>query len=303
MRIIDLSQGIIDPNVVGGKGASLAQLLLFGIPVPPGFVITTQVFEECVKSKTISDTLRDEIFYAFERLGSPEFVAVRSSATAEDSANASWAGELETYLNTTKVQLITNIQRCWASLSSPRAVVYAKHHNVDTLSMAVVVQQMIQSDVAGVAFTVHPVTQNRNHIIIEAGLGLGEAIVSGSITPDSYVVDKSSGHIVEVIVNEQERKLVKKIEFDESNTDTANEWVDIAPDHRSVQKLSLDQIQQLATLCMTIEQRYGFPCDIEWALLRSSSSPLRQGYGVQAEGQAQFYITQSRPITTLASAL
>ena len=140
------------------------------------------------------------------------FVAVRSSATAEDGAEHAWAGQLNSYLNTTKENLLENIQKCWASLFTPRAIFYrfekypsassspvlgrgvrgeGYESDSEKISVAVVIQKMIQSEKSGIAFSVHPVTQDYNQLIIEAGFGLGEAIVSGSVTPDSYVVDKS----------------------------------------------------------------------------------------------------------------
>ena len=261
---------------VGGKGASLGEMLHAGIPVPPGFVVTTVAFEEFFDSQKLSDVFSQEVMGEYDRLGSPPLVAVRSSATVEDSKNASWAGELETYLNTTKEHLLENIQRCWASINSPRAQAYSKKHSVVKLSMAVVVQEMIQSVVSGVVFTVHPVTQDPNQMIIEAGWGLGEAIVSGSITPDSYVADKRDWQIIESTVSAQEKQLVY------ASVSRKNKWSEIPPQQQIRQKLSQDQIIELAKLCSKIERHYGFPCDIEWA---------RAG--------GKFYITQSRPITTL----
>jgi len=121
-----------------------------------------------------------------------EFVAVRSSATSEDSAAAAWAGQLDSYLNTNKKKILENVKRCWASLFTPRAIFYRFEKGLcgTDISVAVVVQKMVESEESGIAFSVHPVTEDPNHIIIEAGFGLGEAIVSGQITPDSYVVDK-----------------------------------------------------------------------------------------------------------------
>jgi len=276
-----------DVERVGGKGASLGEMLHAGIPVPPGFVVTTTAFEEFMKTGIISETVAQEILSTYEQLGSPSLVAVRSSATGEDSKNASWAGELETYLNTTKEQLIENIQRCWASINSPRAQAYAKKQSISNLSMAVVIQEMIQSEVSGVTFTVHPVSEDRNLMIIEAGWGLGEAIVSGSITPDSYVVDKRDWRVIESAVNVQEKQFVY------STVSRKNEWVEIAPSQQGRQKFSPSQIIELATLCGKIEQHYQFPCDIEWAYVKMEEARNSE------QPTGKFYITQSRPITTL----
>lgn len=275
-----------DVTRVGGKGASLGELLGAGIPVPRGFVITTVAFEEFLKLGKFPKGFIQEVMSAYDQLGAPPLVAVRSSGSTEDSKNASWAGELETYLNTSKEQLLANIERCWKSLNSPRAQAYATKQLSGKLSMAVVIQEMVQAEVSGVTFTVHPVTEDPNQMIIEAGWGLGEAIVSGSITPDSYVVDKRDWHIVESTLNAQAQQLIY------SSIAHKNEWSEIPTPQRTEQKLSSKQIIELATLCRKIEQHYGFPCDIEWAMIKVQSTEYRGE-------KAQFYITQSRPITTL----
>ena len=171
--------------------------------------------------------------------------------------------------------------------------------------MAVVVQKMVESDVSGVAFSVHPVTEDRNQLIIEGGFGLGEAIVSGSITPDSYVVEKEPRRIIDKNIAEQTRgiyrtKVSSRSFLEEERSDgrggtsektdgahstssgQANEWRDIPTEKQNEQKLTDDQILELSNIILTIENHYGFPCDIEWAFERGT-----------------FFITQSRPITTL----
>jgi pyruvate,water dikinase len=139
------------------------------------------------------------------------FVAVRSSATAEDSKIASWAGELETYLNVGEKGLLKHVQMCWSSLFTPRAIFYRfeKKLHQQKVSVAVVVQKMIQSEVSGIAFTVHPVTKDYNQMVLEAGFGLGEAIVGGLVTPDTYVVHKKDFSILDINVSEQTMKIVK----------------------------------------------------------------------------------------------
>jgi pyruvate,water dikinase len=325
-----------DASVVGGKGASLGELSAAGVPVPPGFVVTTAAFERFLEkadlteevdaqlcAMNIEDTKSVEevsrvlhalfnaaampkdightILTAYESLGRLPLVAVRSSATAEDSAAASWAGELETFLNTTRTTLLPNVKRCWASLFSPRALVYACDRGflkknlkfqalnpkqiqnskskdiVCDVKVAVVVQEMVQSEVAGVAFTVHPVTKDRDQMIIEAVWGLGEALVGGSVTPDSYVVHKQDRVLLDVHHADQEKQIVCTKSAEEANT-----WVPVAAIRRKRPKLNSAQILQLAELCMTIEKHYDLPCDIEWAL-----------------ASGKFWITQSRPITTL----
>jgi pyruvate, water dikinase len=304
-----------DVNIAGGKGASLGEMVNAGIAVPPGFVIVADAFDRFIKethlnqeikarlaevnvedtnsiqkaSATLRDVIADtampeelstEIIQAFSQLGA-DYVAVRSSATAEDSAIASWAGELDTFLNTTEEHLIEKVKECWSSLYTPRAIFYRHEKNLvdHHVSVAVVVQSMIQSEVSGVAFTVHPVTEDRNQMIIEAGLGLGEAIVSGQITPDSYVVSKSDMTLLDITVGQQRKRLDRA--GDIKIKDTANVWTELGEEGEK-QKLSGRQIIVLAELCKKIEEHYDAPCDIEWAF---------------ADGN--FYITQSRPITTL----
>lgn len=204
------------------------------------------------------------------------FVAVRSSATAEDSSVASWAGELESYLNTTEETLLDNIKKCWASLFTPRAIVYRNEKGMrqTRVSVAVVVQKMVQSEVSGICFTVHPVTRDVNQMIIEACWGLGEYIVGGIVTPDSYVIDKRDGSMVDLNVSEQEIMLVRG--------NSGNDKVDVPVEIREKQKIDSTQIVKLADICASIERHYGFPCDIEWAMEKG-----------------ELYVVQSRPITTL----
>ena len=215
-----------DASIAGGKGASLGEMTQAGIPVPPGFIVLASAFEQFLEEADLAQELHSildnvrhddmlsverasekihqlileammpadiaqEITDNFSTLGA-EYVAVRSSTTAEDSASAAWAGQLDTFLNTTENTLLPNVQKCWASLLTPRAIFYRfeKGMHGTHISVAVVIQKMIQSEIYGIAFSVHPVTEDRNQLIIEAGFGLGEAIVSGQVTPDSYVVEK-----------------------------------------------------------------------------------------------------------------
>ncbi len=295
----------------GGKGASLGEMTKAKIPVPPGFVVLAAAFERFLEETDLrqeveaqlakvnyddinsvdrySNVIRDLIANApmpqdlqttiiaeFKKLKT-KFVAVRSSATAEDSSIASWAGELESYLNTTEKTLLINVKKCWSSLFTPRAIFYRHEKKLlkTKVSVAVVIQEMVESEISGIAFTVHPVTQDRNQMIIEAGYGLGEAIVSGSITPDSYVLDKRDYSLIDVNVAVQERQIVKCLK-------QGTKWVAMPKAEQEKQKLTGRQIIELAKICATIEKHYKFPCDIEWAYYKN-----------------KFYITQSRPITTL----
>ena len=302
-----------DAAIAGGKGASLGEMTRAGIPVPPGFVVLSSAFEQFVAESGLEveidaalDSVKLEQMHTVE--GASEkiqalilatetpadikseiekefralrcrYVAVRSSATAEDSARAAWAGQLDTFLNTTAETLLENVRRCWASLFTPRAIFYRfeKKLGGQKISVAVVIQKMVESEISGIAFSVHPVTQDRNQLLIEAAYGLGEAVVSGSITPDSYVVEKNTWLITSVYVADQEREIVRL-------ASGGNEWKPVIESKRNEQKLTREKILELAKLIALIEDHYDFPVDVEWALLNH-----------------KFFITQSRPITTLGA--
>ncbi len=206
------------------------------------------------------------------------FVAVRSSATAEDLPNASFAGQQATYLNVKgEDNLIKSVQKCWASLFTTRAVFYRHKNNFDHFKVliAVVVQKMVNSEASGVAFTVDPVSEDRNLMVIEAAFGLGEAVVGGEVTPDHYVVNKNTFEIVEKKIAHKNFMIIR----DPSGT---NKKVYLDDDVAEKQVLSDDKIVELAKIIKEIENHYGKPQDIEWA----------------KEG-TKLYIVQSRPITTL----
>jgi len=303
-----------DTEIAGGKGASLGEMTQAGIPVPEGFVVLSNAFDRFLEetdlnieidavldtvdikevhtvenasekiqamilSREMPNDIKTEIAKFYKNLDC-KFVAVRSSATSEDSASAAWAGQLDSFLNTTEETLLENIKKCWASLFTPRAIFYRfeKKLNKNKISVAVVVQKMVDSEESGIAFSVHPVTQDENQIIIEAGFGLGESIVSGSITPDSYVVDKQGFLILDITVNEQTKALYKK-------TKGGNEWKELGEKGKK-QVLTGKEIIELSKLIIKIENHYGFPCDIEWA-----------------KEKGKFYIVQSRPITTIHNAV
>lgn len=307
----NISKG--DVLLAGGKGASLGEMTQAGISVPPGFVILASTFEKFlgetdldVEINAILDSVNHkeihtiknasvkikslilqvempqdigvEIQKLFKNLNS-KYVAVRSSATAEDSAGAAWAGQLESYLNTTEKTLLENVKKCWASLFTPRAIFYRFEKDIhkEKISVAVAVQKMVESEKSGIAFSVHPVTQDGNQLIIEAGFGLGEAIVSGQITPDSYVVEKQPRRITDKNIQTQTKGLYRV----ESG---GNEWRDISKKNGEKQVLSDKEILTLSEIILRIEDHYGFPCDIEWAMEKG-----------------EFFIVQSRPITTLTN--
>lgn len=298
-----------DVNLAGGKGASLGELTRNNIPVPDGFVVLSTSFEAFMKESNLSNKisnflkrlsaadssklkevskkiqelifeanisaeLEKEIISNYKELNS-EFVAVRSSATAEDGSENAWAGQLDTFLNTTQKNLLNNIKKCWSSLFTPRAIFYRIENNLvnEKISVAVVVQKMVQSEVSGIAFSIHPISQNQNQIVIEAGLGLGEAVVSGEITPDNFIIEKDKLKITEKNIHSQEKQLVK-------NKDNENTWVKTT--NGSSQKINDSSLIELAKIIQKIENHYKFPCDIEWAIEDNN-----------------IYITQSRPITTI----
>ncbi len=304
-----------DSDIAGGKGASLGEMTQAKIPVPPGFVILSSAFDRFLEeteldaeidgildfvdinmvhtienaSKKIQnliitchmpDDIRQEIMGPFKDLGA-KYVAVRSSASAEDSAAAAWAGQLNSYLNVTEEYLIISVLKCWASLFTPRAIFYRveKKMHDEHISVAIVVQKMVNSEVAGIAFSVHPVTEDYNQMIIEAGFGLGEAVVSGQITPDNYIIKKEPLHITNIHVKVQSRLLYR---VEDKELEDPNIWKTLSVEEGSRQALSKEQILELAKIILRIEKHYKFPCDVEWAY----------------ENQ-NFYIVQSRPITTL----
>lgn len=317
-----------DAGIAGGKGASLGELTRAGITVPSGFVILASAYERflaetdlleeveaqlnkvnyedvnsvdgaanilrnLIQNANTPKDLEAEILASYKKLGA-NFVAVRSSATAEDSSTASWAGELESYLNTTEEKLLENVKKCWSSLFTPRAIFYRHEQKLlkSKVSVAVVVQKMVESEVAGVCFTVHPVTRDKNQMIIEAVYGLGETLVSGEYTPDTYIIEKSKFKnqsskigdcsILDINISEQKEYLTRA-------RDEGNVKKETPRQARNKQKLSGKEIIELAKICTKIEDHYRFPCDIEWAKENAKSK----------NQNAKFYIVQSRPITTL----
>ncbi len=297
----------------GGKGANLGEMRRAKIPVPPGFVVLANAFSRYLEEtdlsveldamldklgKTVSDIssverqsrkmrslidkypvpadIEKEIITVFKKLKA-KYVAVRSSATVEDSKAASWAGELETYLFVTEKDVVEMVKKCWSSLYTPRALFYRfeKKLHKQMIRVGVVVQKMVNSKVSGIAFTTHPVTRDPNHMIIEAGWGLGESIVSGQITPDAYVVDKEDNSLIDVNINKQEMMIVPVGSKGVKKTA-------VRKSDQEKQKLTGPKIIELVKILRNIEAYYQHPQDIEWAY----------------DGK-KFYIVQTRPITTL----
>ena len=314
--IVDFKQvSKTDVGLVGGKGANLGEMVQAGFPVPPGFIVTSaayfkvielnnlkpkiksalhsldihdirslnhasQQIKSLISRAKIPDQLALDIIKRYLKLGSgynQTLVAVRSSATAEDLPDASFAGQQETYLNVKgEANLIQNIRACWASLFEPRAIFYRQEKKFDhfKVGIAVPVQQMIQSYVSGIMFTVNPVTNNKNQIVIEAIWGLGEKIVQGVYTPDHYLIQKLSWKILQKQTNQQTKQLVWSKD--------KNRELKLPKNKQHQTKLTDEQMIYLAGLGHKIQEHYFFPQDIEWALTDN-----------------RFYIVQSRPITTL----
>ncbi|WP_304452089.1 PEP/pyruvate-binding domain-containing protein [Nocardiopsis sp. YSL2] len=317
------SFGSADLPEVGGKGANLGELLRAGLPVPPGFVVTTGAYATVARAvgldaklaagfggeaaastgstgapasgssaepsvpdaaalradlenASVPDDLRDAIATAYAALGTDVPVAVRSSATAEDLPGAAFAGQQDTYLNVIGTDAVVDaVRRCWASLWTDRAVAYRRERAIESaeVRIAVVVQTMVDSDVAGVMFTADPVTGARDRVIVDAGAGLGEAVVSGLVTPDHYVLDErgalldwSPGRGEVVIRSEAGGGVVQG-----SSSGAEGERL-----------LTDEQLAELAGHARTIAAHFGRPQDMEWSI---------------SDGRA--YIVQARPMTAL----
>jgi len=302
-----------DVALAGGKGANLGDMAQAGLPIPPGFVILSSAYRRVAEAAglgdqiarilggldysessrlqdvehrvralfadiPIPDDLRDEIVAHYRELGDQAAVAVRSSATAEDLAGASFAGQQETFLNVVgEDDLLRAVRGCWSSLFTSQAIFYRRQKGFDhsEVSMAVVVQKMINSEKSGVTFTVDPVMRNHFQMTIEAVWGLGEGIVSGTITPDHYKVDRETYEIVYEFVPEKQIMVCR-----DGNCGVIT--LQVPPDKAAAKVLTLDELRQLVDLGNKVERHFGCPQDIEWA----------------SEGGV-IYLLQSRPITCL----
>ena len=309
--------GRADIALAGGKGANLGELTRYRVPVPPGFVVTAAAYFHFLKEAKLTEKIRgylenldtgdskelervasqikesisqapmprriaEEVKKAYREMGGG-LVAVRSSATAEDLPEASFAGQQRTFLNVEgEDNVVAAVQGCWASLFEPRAIFYRVEHGFDHLKVgiAVPVQRMVQSEVSGVVFTVEPMSNDDSKIVIEAVYGLGETVVSGALTPDMYIVDKESVRILNKSIVKQEWQLVRSQAG--GNHEEGNIQVPIAVSDQVKQKLPDKDIIALAKIAKTIEGLYQFPQDIEWA-----------------KEEGKLYIVQTRPVTTI----
>ena len=300
---------------VGGKGASLGEMASIGLPVPKAFVVTAQAFrrfliETGIEKKIFASYdrldvenndalekaadgaktmvlkakmpafIRDEIRHAYKKLSAEDMiVAVRSSATAEDLPDASFAGQQETYLNIKgEAALLEAVQKCWASLYGARAIYYRAKQGFDdhTVNIAVVVQQLVHSEKAGVMFTSHPIT-GEPLTIIEGSWGLGEAVVSGSVSPDKYIFDQRSEKVDDVLISNKKVEII-------ADGEHGTKLVEVTGARQDAQVLSPAEITKLATYGKIAENHYGIPQDVEWGIVNGT-----------------IYILQSRPITTIGN--
>ncbi len=308
---LSLAQTKATIELVGGKGMSLSKLLAAGISVPDGFHITTASYRLFVEMNHIQpyiNKLLDEIRFTdstqleaasahigmlFQKGKMPEEVAsaiqlaytglgripvaVRSSATAEDLPEASFAGQQDTYLNIIgEYQVLDAVKRCWASLWTARAIAYRMKNQIkqEQVSIAVVVQKLVFSHGAGVMFTQNPINGRRGEMVINAAWGLGEAVVSSLVTPDTIIVDKNTGRIVSYKVAGKEIMTVR--------TSNGTEEIATPGKLRKKHTLTRDQVVRLALLGKKIEKYYQMPMDVEWAMEKN-----------------KLYIVQARPITVL----
>ncbi|HJJ51018.1 MAG TPA: phosphoenolpyruvate synthase [Methanocorpusculum sp.] len=297
---------------VGGKGASLGEMTHVGLPVPPAFVVTAQAFRRFLQLTKIEEPLfailekldvddndalnatgekvramvlaakmpakiKTEIIESYKKMGNTTVVAVRSSATAEDLPDASFAGQQDTYLNILgEKDLLESVQKCWASLYTARAIYYRSKNGFDdrSVNIAVVVQQLIFSEIAGVMFSSHPVSGEKN-VMIEASWGLGEAVVSGTVSPDNYVYDRKSRKIIQKTIATKSVEIIP-------DGDKGTKVSPVPKERQNVQVISDKLIIKLAEFAIKSEEHYKSAQDIEWGVVGDT-----------------IYILQSRPITTI----
>jgi pyruvate,water dikinase len=304
--------GADDLDRVGGKAASLGELTGAGLPVPSAFVVSAGTYrsfiedtgieaalfsavdvdsddsaalaaaaeraQELILETDVPETVREDVLAASGELGDGA-VAVRSSATAEDLPDASFAGQQDTYLNVERADLLDRVKECWASLFTQRAIYYRNEQGYahDAVDIAVVVQEMVDAEKSGVLFTSHPST-GAPTAIVEAAWGLGEAVVSGTVSPDNYVVDRQSGDVQDVTVAE---KRVMCVRGEDGRTVERS----VPDEKRDAQVLDGAELGRLMALGERVEAHYGCPQDVEWAMLDD-----------------ELYLLQSRPITTIDDA-
>ena len=256
-------------------------LVSYDLDSPDAVKEVSQHIQGLLQQVLIPEEIVERILRAYREPGHGA-VAVRSSATAEDLPEAAFAGQQETFLNIVgEEQLLGAVRACWASLWSERALLYRERLKIEqsTVKLAVVVQKIVPADVAGVMFTANPVSGERNELIVDASPGLGEAVVSGMVTPDHFVVNKRSRQIVEQRIGKREVIIRPKIEGGTEQVHPEVETTQAALPSQALRKLS--------KLGISIERHYGAPQDIEWAWVRNGREP------------GKFFILQTRPMTAL----
>ncbi len=311
--VLPLSEiGKDDVDLAGGKGANLGELLKAGLAVPPGFVVTAPAYlwvldesgvreelrrqsaavdiddpaglsaaaealQALVRDVTVPEPLRSRILAAYHAMGDTIPVAVRSSATGEDSSDLSFAGMNSTFTNVRgDVELLDAVRSCWASLYGGRVVAYRVSQAVqEEPALAVVVQEMVDSERSGVMFTADPATADLSKVVVEAAFGLGEVVVGGKVEPDTYVVDKSGPRLLSVRVGNKAIAVVR-------GADGHDATVELSPEQAGRRVLSDEEVLELSRTGLRVDEHYGKPQDIEWA-----------------ESGGHWYVVQSRPITTL----
>jgi pyruvate, water dikinase len=299
----DLSRS--DESSFGGKSANLGELLAAEIPVPPGFALSTAAFErfmldadlgqtpdhklaDALRAASVPDAVRDEVTRAYAALSeatglADPAVAVRSSAIGEDSQEATFAGQQDTYLWVRGAERVCHAVRdCWASLYSPTAIAYrARLGDSDSApAMGVTVQLMVDAEISGVMFTCNPVSGDPSMVTLNASWGLGLAVVGGEVTPDEYLVSKVTREVV------RERVHAKDIEYVPDAGGSGAVRVDVPDDRRERRCLDQTALQRLLDVARRIERYFGCHQDIEWAIAR--------------DGDGELFVVQTRPVTGLA---
>jgi pyruvate, water dikinase len=319
---------VTDIPLVGGKNASLGEMINAGLPVPPGFAVTAYAYEkfldethlvdkiyqiinevitdkddpklydtaskkirEIIEKTAVPKSIQDAIIAAYKEMNKrlklkETFVAVRSSATAEDLPDASFAGQQETFLNIRGAEdLLAKVVKCWSSLFTPRAIFYRNEKGFahEKVFISVGVQKMVNSRAAGVMFTINPVTGDKNEIMIDGNFGLGETVVSGAVNPDNFVIDKKTGAI-------KERRLSRKtIKYVRDPKTGKTVHLDVLEMEQKIQCVTDQEVLKLAELAKLIEKHYGKAMDIEWAIDQDLSFP------------ENMFIVQARPETVWSS--
>ncbi len=286
----------------GGKSANLGELLAADIPVPPGFALSTEAYQsfvrdaglhemiaaaspaigDAMRAAAVPEEVRAQVVEAYARLGDDVPVAVRSSAIGEDSQDATFAGQQETYLWVRGAERVCDAVRdCWASLYSPTAISYRARlaGSAEPPAMGVTVQLMVDAEVSGVMFTCNPMSGDPSMVAINASWGLGLAVVGGEVTPDDYLVSKVTREVVREHVN------AKEVQYVPDPAGSGAVRVAVPEDRRDTRCLEPGALERLVDVARRVERHFGCHQDIEWALARDSD---------------ELFVVQTRPVTAVA---